>query len=867
MKTKISSFSLALCLMLLSLTSHAQQTMRVFMIGNSVTDGVNYYGLNSLAEDPSGPGNNHIWARLMIPGAPLFMLWDASQARADYAFTETPFGYPIDAFVNYEWDAITLQPFDRQLVDTDPVNGQGDVLQSVRFANLAKTKSPNVQFYILGRYPRADNDNNDPANDAAHTADSWNTTYTTPYSEYYNNSECREYPVQLAAAATAAAPSLSKPFLVIPLGEIMYSLNNKMKAGQVPGYTKIWQLYADGIHLTTTGSYVNACAFYATIYKESPVGRIVPSEYGAIPPAVALIIQQTAWEVVSTYPLAGIFGTVVTPVSSVSVTPSTLSIAIDQTYQLVPAVAPSNASNQNLTWSTSSAAVATVSATGVVTGKSVGSATITLTSQADASKKSTCTVTVVSDPIAVTGLTLSPTTLSIKRGNSSPLTVTVAPSNATNTAMNWSSSDPTKATVDANGVVSALAVGTTTITATSVSNPTKLATTAVTVLANAAPVAVITASTVSGTAPLVVNFSSASSTDADAGDYVLGFEWDFDDSTPLDKSGAPTHTFAAEGTYIVKLRVMDNNNLYGDMVTTTITVAPGVNSTGIATWDSYQLHGVWGGNPEVYTPITPVATSAPGVASAGVTVSPLTISSTMLTRSENASDADLLGINGLNSSCFSFATAKTEGNYLECTITPVSGKSVTITSIDIAAVSGGAAGVCSLTSSVDNYSAALSTITLGLTNEINIHPLQTFTVTGHTALTAPVTFRFYFHAAAQWGLEYSKVGIGNRHPSESTTSLQVNGLVADVTTGLTTQHATGYTIYPNPATDKLSLNFGTAYKTATISILDLQGRSLLSQTAANTQVESLDISSLNNGIYFVRVIADGKVMNSKFVKK
>jgi len=47
----------------------------------------------------------------------------------------------------------------------------------------------------------------------------------------------------------------------------------------------------------------------------------------------------------------------------------------------------------------------------------------------------------------------------------------------------------------------------------------------------------------------------------------------------------------------------------------------------------------------------------------------------------------------------------------------------------------------------------------------------------------------------------------------------------------------------------------------------LQGRSLLSQTAANTQVESLDISSLNNGIYFVRVIADGKVMNSKFVKK
>ncbi len=280
MSHKITSLLFSLFL-LLSFSLSAQQTKRVYMIGNSVTDGVNYYGFNTLAEDPSGPGNTHIWARLMIPGAPLFMLWDASEARAEYAFTETPFGYPIDAFVNYDWDVITLQPFDRQLVDTDPVNGQGDVLQSVRFANLAKTRSPNVQFYILGRYPRSGNsNNNDPANDPTQTADSWNTTYTTPYSEYYNNSECRDYPVELAAAATVAVPTLSKPFRVIPLGEIMYSLNNKMKAGQVPGYTKIWQFYMDGIHLTTTGSYVNACAFYATIYKESPVGRIVPEEYG-----------------------------------------------------------------------------------------------------------------------------------------------------------------------------------------------------------------------------------------------------------------------------------------------------------------------------------------------------------------------------------------------------------------------------------------------------------------------------------------------------------------------------------------------------------------------------------------------------------
>jgi len=339
--------------------------------------------------------------------------------------------------------------------------------------------------------------------------------------------------------------------------------------------------------------------------------------------------------------------------------------------------------------------------------------------------------------------------------------------------------------------------------------------------------------------------------------------------------GSPTtNSFAVSGLaaatgYSFTVKAKDEANNISDASAPLSVSTLSIPGQGIASWDTYQLHGTWsGGDPDVYTPILPVATSAPGaVGTAGVTVSPLTISSTMVARSTNSAEANLLGVDGLNSSCFSFATAKTEGNYLECTITPLSGKSVTITSIDIAAVSGGADGVCTLTSSVDAHAAALSTITLGAANQFNINPLQTFTVTGHAALTAPVTFRFYFHAAAQWGLEYSKVGIGLRHPAETTTSLQVNGSVANVITALTTQQATGYTIYPNPATDKLRLNFGTELKTATISILDLQGRSLLSQTAANTQVESLDISSLNNGIYFVRVIADGKVMNSKFVKK
>ncbi|MDR2525548.1 MAG: Ig-like domain-containing protein, partial [Oscillospiraceae bacterium] len=52
------------------------------------------------------------------------------------------------------------------------------------------------------------------------------------------------------------------------------------------------------------------------------------------------------------------------------------------------------ADNQNIIWSSSNSAVATVSAAGVVTGISAGSATVTATAAADGSKKATASITV-----------------------------------------------------------------------------------------------------------------------------------------------------------------------------------------------------------------------------------------------------------------------------------------------------------------------------------------------------------------------------------------------------------------------------------------------------------------------------------------
>lgn len=77
--------------------------------------------------------------------------------------------------------------------------------------------------------------------------------------------------------------------------------------------------------------------------------------------------------------------------------------------------------------------------------------------------------------VEVTEITLSETEKALTEGETLTLTATVNPADATNPAIEWSSSDVAVATVDENGVVTAVSEGEATVTATSVADPTKTA--------------------------------------------------------------------------------------------------------------------------------------------------------------------------------------------------------------------------------------------------------------------------------------------------------------------------------------------------------------------------------------------------------
>lgn len=155
-------------------------------------------------------------------------------------------------------------------------------------------------------------------------------------------------------------------------------------------------------------------------------------------------------------------------VTGVTVNPSALSLqvgsATNGTGKVTATIAPKDATNKAVTWSTSDDKIATVSDDGTVTAVSAGQAVIKATT-VDGEKTATCTVT-VAPQIPVESVELSASEENLNVGGTLQLNATVNPNNATNKAVTWSSNHEDIATVSDTGLVTAKATGTAVITVT-----------------------------------------------------------------------------------------------------------------------------------------------------------------------------------------------------------------------------------------------------------------------------------------------------------------------------------------------------------------------------------------------------------------
>jgi uncharacterized protein YjdB len=155
-------------------------------------------------------------------------------------------------------------------------------------------------------------------------------------------------------------------------------------------------------------------------------------------------------------------------VSAVALTPPTATVESGRTVVLVARAtdeAGAAVTSRPVAWSSNNTAVATVSGTGVVTARDAGEARIAASVDG---QSAVANITVTAREVA--SVQVTPVVLSVRVQRSAPLSARALDADGgelANRPISWSSADPGIATVNAQGVVTAVTVGVTTVTATS----------------------------------------------------------------------------------------------------------------------------------------------------------------------------------------------------------------------------------------------------------------------------------------------------------------------------------------------------------------------------------------------------------------
>ncbi len=242
------------------------------------------------------------------------------------------------------------------------------------------------------------------------------------------------------------------------------------KAGQKVQFTALGT-YKDGTTLDITNE-VAWSSSSSTVATVSNVGQVTAMSAGTSVIKAELNGVTGASELTVTSGTTSPTATLV----SIAVSPASTSVAVGANKQLTATGTYSDGTTQNLTssvtWSSSASNVASVSSTGVVSGKSAGSSTIQATSNSvSGSSKLTVTASSTTGIASLVSLSLSPASSSIavnatKRFSATGTYSDGSTKNLTST-VTWSSSATSVATITASGRATGVSAGSATITATS----------------------------------------------------------------------------------------------------------------------------------------------------------------------------------------------------------------------------------------------------------------------------------------------------------------------------------------------------------------------------------------------------------------
>jgi len=349
MKICITTLILSLALVL----NAAEKQMSVYHIGNSLTRSITMDRLHFLME---ARGVDYQFGSQLSGGASLERHWDYKNkirktnnwetnqksgdiwepGPADGTSPPKRFGcYDQALSGEYHWDALVLQPHGSHIKLTLPA--------ARNFLNYVIEQETVDQIYIYSTWPHR------PRIKGADPKQFEDTDYQKLWTRAYTHTEAEEgkphwkdssnesgaYFRMLIETLRREFPQLKKPILMIPVGDMFYELDKRVRAGEIPGLAEIYErspsllpgydpakgitagvnmFYVDGIHPNpithktgNVGNFAVGCTFTAVYTRQTPVG-IPGSIYGLddkLDASLIKAIQETVWDVVSNHPYTG----------------------------------------------------------------------------------------------------------------------------------------------------------------------------------------------------------------------------------------------------------------------------------------------------------------------------------------------------------------------------------------------------------------------------------------------------------------------------------------------------------------------------------------------------------------------------------
>ena len=540
--------------------------------------------------------------------------------------------------------------------------------------------------------------------------------------------------------------------------------------------------------------------------------------------AVTLAVRDNNDAVTTTLEIITISGVSNIAVTGISVSPIDLILDVNQTSNLTATVSPANATDASVTWSSNNTAVATVDVNGVVTAVSAGAATITATTT-DGGFTDTTSITVNEQIISVTGISVSPIDLVLDVNQTSSLTATVSPANATDASVTWSSNNTAVATVDVNGVVTAVSAGAATITATTTDGG-FTDTTSITVNEQIITVTGINVSPidlildVNQTSSLTATVSPANATDAS----VL---WTSNNTAvaTVDVNGVVTAVSAGAAT------ITSTTNDGGFTDTTSVTVnQPQAGGFTTFIYDDFEGGlGNWidgGKDASLYT----------GGTFAHQGANAIDLQDNTKTSVISTNNLALSGVNEVKVEFW--YKAKNFGNSNEDFWLQIS------------------------TNGGSSYTTVKAWAE-GIDFQNNHFNSASFTISGIT-LNNQTRLRFRCDASSNSDdvyLDEIKVSVSGAAARESLASTVVKTKVQEFSPNK-------ILVYPNPLSNQLNINFDASNKYKFIKLFDLTGKVILERNVTSNKMQ-LDLSSyrLSKGIYLLKLIAIESTKTLKLIKQ